>query len=103
MAKTGDFLLIGAVGLGVFFLLRELRKKSTSPAQTQAAFQNAGFQNVRQATAANDRGSVFVDIGKGQTVKFAPGDFDKLNFAQRFLIGADRFVPGEGLSRAVLT
>lgn len=104
MAKTTDLILIAMIAGAAFFIWQNYQKNPTSQAQIQQAFRNAGFNDsqVRRSTIEGDANATFVE-SRGTTYRFAPGDFDKLNFAQKFLIGVDRFVPGTGLTRAVLS
>lgn len=88
---------LGVIGIAGFLIYKNLTKPPITQNQTQAALQNAGF------TDAKFVGETVQITADNTTFGFQPGDFDKLNWAQKFLIGVDRFVPGTALTRAVLT
>lgn len=100
MTRTTDLLLIVLVAGAAWYIWQN--KEPTSQAQVQQAFYNAGFEDVRTSSIPGDADATFLNLGNS-TARFAPGDFDKLNLAQRILIGVDRFIPGTALTRAVLS
>lgn len=103
--RKNDLILGAVVVVAAYLAYRYLNQTPTTQEQAVAAFRNAGL-DANKANAVNSE-SVFVSGGidsSGQrvTYQFQPGDFDQLNFAQKILIGADRFIPGSWLSRQVL-
>lgn len=91
-------LFLGLIVAGAAYIIWKKYSKPTTRAQQEAAFRNAGANVLQSRLHPNS-----TVIQAGDTVfDFAPGDFDKLNFAQKFLIGLDRIVPGTALTRAVL-
>lgn len=65
--------------------------------QASNALRNAGAQ-----TYTGMNGREYANLGGGVTIPI-PQEGLPLNFAQKFLIGIDRAVPGSWLSRLVLT
>lgn len=106
MARN-DLIIGAAVLAGAFLIFKYFssRKTPTTQEQAVAAFQNAGATSYKATIPGSD--AVYVSggrnaAGENVTYQFAPGDFDKLNFAQKFLIGADRYIPGDWLTQQVL-
>jgi hypothetical protein len=89
----GNLLLVGTIGLAAYILYRKFTAGST-PAETQATFQNSGlsytpmssqnslggYTGKVQTQAHTDQGLV------NRTYFFTSQDNDKFNWAQRFLI-----------------
>lgn len=99
--KTADVILYGALGvLGYLVYLKY--NQPTTQIQVKQALSNAGLNSYQSDVISNDSENVYAVSGN-DTYKFFPGDFDKLNLAQKILIGADRVIPGTWLTRWVLT
>lgn len=91
-----DVLLIGAAA---FALYLATRPRPWNDDVGLVAAEQAGFDTWK--ASAIDDGANYVGSGE-TTYKFLPGDFAKLNFAQRTLISLDKIVPGTWLSRLAL-
>lgn len=101
MNKNDLYLGLAIVaGSFIIYKLYFEKKDPTTQEQVVASFNSAGLTAYKSRNLETD--SVFVDTGRGTTYQFQPGDFDKLNPAQKILIGLDKVIPGSWLTRAVL-
>lgn len=92
MAKTSDVILAVAVVGGAYLLWRTFQQKPWSKEQTVSAINAAGGNTYSTPSGtfwSVPGGSVKLDQG------FSP------NFAQSVLVGIDRIVPGDWLTRKV--
>jgi len=87
-------LLVGA-GIALYLVFR--KKSALSQQQFQTSLSNAGLQ-----VESRELGT-FAMVDANTSVRLDNFDPNQLNFAQRTLIGLDRFVPGTLLSRLALT
>ena len=78
-------LVLGVVAVGGFFLYKYLTKTPTTPSQTTNTFQNLGYQATTGTSLLTGKEYSYVKTGN-TTYRFAVGDYDKLNFAQKFLL-----------------
>jgi hypothetical protein len=74
--KSEEILTIAGIAAGTYILSRVL-KKPTTQSETQES----------EATGTGGESAVFVRSGDA-TYRFAKGEYDKLNWAQKFLLSA---------------
>ena len=97
--ETDDMILLGAAIVGAYLLYKFTVGKPWTPEQGKQALGSAGFDVYAGKVIP---GRTYARSGS-TSYGFSSGDFAKLNFAQRTLIGLDKIVPGEWLSRWALT
>ena len=95
---TEDYIVIGAAVLAAYYILK--KNSAWSDDEGLGALEAAGLE-TRKGVAIKD-GGMYASSGD-TTFKFLPGDFARLNWAQRALISVDKVMPGEWLTRAVLS
>lgn len=93
MAKTSDIVLVAALAIGAYVLYNTFRQKPWTQEQASAAVQSAG------GTTYKTQLGEFWEV-PGGSVKITDGWTP--NFAQRALIGFDKILPGDWLTRKVL-
>lgn len=93
-----DILTLAAVGAVAYVVWSQSSKWNTTTGRQ--ALENAGLSTFK-STLPNDNATF---ARQGNTLyRFSEGSFEKLNLAQRLLITADKAVPGNWLTRMVLT
>jgi len=80
------WLLYGVAGIATYFLIKKFGNSlfPLSPQQTQDKFTAMNYASAI-STIPNDR-ATFLYSGD-TTYRFNAGDYNKLNFAQKFLLG----------------
>ena len=105
MASDDDEMMYILLGIAAIVIWQKLNGP-LSKQQGDALVQRAGGKLYEPSPEGIKAGinpdTSFVTF-KNDTFEFAPGDYSKLNFAQRTLIGLDRIIPGSWLTRKVLT
>lgn len=94
--ETEDYLLIGLLAVGAYFIWKESSRWSDATgarAMTSAGFEQ-GYSSMNQNATTFSAGN--------DTFLFRAGDFSRLNAAQRILITLDKAIPGTWLTRMVL-
>lgn len=91
--KTADLIAVGAIAIGAIYFFPKIKAFlfPTTTEETAQKFSSMGFDSYTGTETKN----AFVQV-KNQdwnlfnqdvaTYSFAPGDYDKLNFAQKFLL-----------------
>lgn len=91
MVKTSDIALLAVAGVAGFFVLKKLNLlvSPTTISQTVDKFSAMGYKSYQgEAT-----GAAYVRVGP-TTYKFNKGDYDRLNWAQKFLLST-KLVPAK--------
>lgn len=98
MENRTDLIFVAVAGLVGWYFFRRLNA-SVSQSNAMNALQNAGAK-----TYTTNTGAYAQIYSGGENITFKiPSDGLPLNLAQKILIGMDRFVPGEILTRWALT
>lgn len=95
--ENNDLILYAGLAIAGYIVYKRVFNAPLTQEQGAAALENAGLK----VSFANGN-KVYATSGD-TTFRFNEGEFTELNFAQRVLIGADRYVPGSWLTKAVLT
>jgi hypothetical protein len=99
MDTVKTVIVVGGVAVGAY-ILYSILKPTTTTAQTVDKFEAMGFNSYLSPSGLKDNTGAppaFVQSKIDDTVttyKFNTGDYDKLNFAQKFLLST-RLVPAE--------
>jgi len=78
-------LTLGVLAIGGFFLYKHLTKSPTTTGATATTFQNLGYETSTGTSLLTGKEYAYIKSGD-TTYRFAAGDYDKLNFAQKFLL-----------------
>jgi len=102
--KTEGYLYLGAAVVAGYVLYRVWKGTLGAPWTDETGQQALAAAGATVTTKSSIPGDVKSYAAVGDTsFGFLPGDYDRLNWAQKALITIDRMVPGTWLSKAVLT
>ena len=97
---SDDLILYGVLAVVAFVAFKSTIGKKWDDETGMQALENAGAQTFFSSIPGDTK--TYATAGN-TTFGFKPGDYEKLNFAQRRLIELDKIVPGTWLTRMVLT
>ena len=78
-------IVLGVLAVGGFFVYKYLTKTPTTTAATTNIFSNLGYQASTGTSQLTGKEYSYVKSGD-TTYRLAVGDYDRLNFAQKFLL-----------------
>lgn len=94
--KTANFLLTaGFIGIAGYILYKELLKPRLAPVEVENRLSSFAKKDELVYKGTHEPENVFYQTKTGDTVttySFGKGDYERLNFAQRFLLST-KLVP----------
>jgi len=95
MPKSTELLTVAVVAVAAFYILKTFKPTPLNTQQAATAIQNAG------GSTYNTSLGTFYQV-PGGVIKLSDQP-QAWNLAQRMLVGVDKIIPGNWLTRAVLT